>query len=357
MFKALNLKNNSDIIILDIQGDREAVESLRAIGRQQELACPECKELVRVRAGEDKRRRWHFAHLALGTCPLHHESAAILEARRLIYSWLQSKKLHFVTLEYKISINDRDDFLPRPVDCYATTEKGLQAAYWIFEHGIRNRHELISAKFYTGAVFHWVFLISNLKIKKNDDGSKSILLTPTERDCLSTSKYNQLYAETSTHSLHYIDADNEMLITIRGVSPKHSPQEFYFGKILINNFIEIQFDPKTGEFVHPGEFCSLQRHVEEQNILRQRQQEAEEQARKLRIEREKQAQRELYDQIQRRQTEHQEPERKSHAKNKSPDYMPSFPATVICSICGETTDDWVVYNPNICKKCLYSKKP
>ena len=355
MFKAVNACNNLEIIILDIQGDRKAVEDLRAVGRKKELVCPECKELVLVRAGENERRRWHFAHVSVGDCSLQHQSASILEARRIIYHWLQSKKLHQVTLEKKVAIRGKDDIFPRPVDCYAETGKGIRTAYWIFEHGMKRREDILLAKDDKEIIFNWVFLSDNLRIKRYDSGSESIILSTTERDFLSESKYNQIYSEFRAHHIHYIDIETESLITIRGISLKHLPQEFYFEERLVNSFSEIKFDPKTGEFVHPGEFERLKEYEENLKFLEKRRIESENRIKKLfsgkvNLSKNRSIAIDTFYKKVNNDTEIENLPTNNHKEFKSP-----IPETIVCNKCGQPTEDWVSYNPNICKKCMYSK--
>ena len=134
MFKALYDK--AEIIILDIQDDKEAADRLRELSRKGKLLCPECGEQVRVKAGE--KYRYHFAHKSVGKCALRSETPAILAARSILYGWLKSKeKLHFVTTEKTVSGIDTLSGLPRPIDCYAETGKNLKIAYWVFENGVR----------------------------------------------------------------------------------------------------------------------------------------------------------------------------------------------------------------------------
>ena len=261
MFKALYDK--AEIIILDIQGDKEAAERLRELGRNGKLLCPECGEPVRVRAGE--KYRYHFAHKSVGKCALRSETPAILAARSIIYGWLKSKEqLRLVTTEKSVSEIESLSTLPRPIDCYTETGKNLKIAYWVLEHGIRKVADRdMMRKVFPGAglAINWIFLSSMLKYKKNS--SDRLLLSTTERDLCSESKYDAPYFPRG-NTLHYLDIDEYTLTTFRGIWIDHPPQEYQFYSCLTHPVEEILIDPENGEFVHPGEYEALLKREKEE---------------------------------------------------------------------------------------------
>lgn len=264
MFKALYDK--AEIIILDIQDDKEAADRLRELGRKGKLLCPECGEQVRVRAGE--KYRYHFAHKSVGKCALRSEIPAILAARSIIYGWLKSKEqLPLVTTEKTVSGVASQSGLPRPIDCYAETGKKLKISYWVFEHGVRKvaDRSVMSRVFASaGMVINWVFLSTMLKYKKNS--SNKVLLSTTERDFSSPSKYDAPY-NPHGNTLHYLDIEKSTLTTFRGLLLDHPPQEYRFYACLTTPIEEILIDPGNGEFVHQGEYEVLQQRRREQEQL------------------------------------------------------------------------------------------
>jgi len=121
MFKAVHTPDNQEIIILDPEWeDVNKLNELRGLDRRDLFVCQECRQPVRVRAGED--RQWHFAHKHRQNCTYQSESAALLRARATLYRWLVEKfGANNVELEKKIDGKD----VPRPVDCWVQGEKGL----------------------------------------------------------------------------------------------------------------------------------------------------------------------------------------------------------------------------------------
>ena len=111
MYKAINIQDGTDIVILDSRW-KDAVDSLRSLDRQGVLLCQGCKQPLRLRAGEV--RRWHFAHKHLANCSYGHESPELLNARAVLYEWLVTKFGEKVTIEKKV---DGGHF-SRPVDCW-----------------------------------------------------------------------------------------------------------------------------------------------------------------------------------------------------------------------------------------------
>ena len=63
--------------------------ALREHARRGDLLCPECKAVLWLRAGE--KRLPYFAHRQLDDCPQSRVSAAILNARRLLYRFFQDR--------------------------------------------------------------------------------------------------------------------------------------------------------------------------------------------------------------------------------------------------------------------------
>src|SRR5262249_36231393 len=98
MFVAVDLTTNERLVSLDFKSASQ-IETLRALGRADRLGCPECRQPVNVRHPQERRR--HFFHKDRGTCPLHEESAELVEARAVLYEWLSSKVGGRVRIEFR----------------------------------------------------------------------------------------------------------------------------------------------------------------------------------------------------------------------------------------------------------------
>lgn len=260
MFKSFDCQTSEEIIILDPCWNDETIDSLRLKGKEDHLACPVCKQAVHVKAGEE--RRWHFAHKNLGTCPLRNESPNILQARSLLYKWLKSKYGNAVTVEKHFPGYE----LPRPFDCYVEISKDRKFGYWILERGIRSRSSLEAVITNLDISMTWVFLSTMLRMDKED--IFSIYLSTTERDLMYSSEYNEMRGHGN--ALNYLDINNNLVITLRGLHCIHPPQQYEINAKITNTLMDMRISPKTGEFVHPGEYELLQEFQEKLRLENQR---------------------------------------------------------------------------------------
>ncbi len=265
MFKALDKRNEEEIVILDARW-REQIELLRAWAAQDKLICQGCRQPVNVKAGDI--RRWHFAHKHLENCPYAHASPALLQARAVLYEWLANKFGDEATVEKRLDSAN----LPRPVDCWVE-HKGRRFAYWILEAGMKlGRRETLVAEFAKrDVIVHWIFLFALLR--EADDPGR-VHLTTTERDFRFRSVYDEPVAGSTlfSGSLHYLDADQGTVTTYRGLHLIHEPQE-HQGQKICHPLAEMLVSPKTGEFVHPGEQQRLQEYQQEKEAEERRRQE------------------------------------------------------------------------------------
>ena len=358
MFKAQNGLTEEDIIILDPYWNEDTVEPLRKQGREDDLICPVCKQPVQVRAG--RKKRWHFAHKDLSNCPLKHESPNVLQARVLLYSWLQAKLGEKVTVEKHFPGTD----LPRPLDCYVELTGDQKIGYWILERGLRDRWTLQHTLSHLGISIIWVPLKDMLKVDEEDEGA--VHLTPTERDIAFSSDYNQLYSHFDS-ALSYLDADEKMVLTLRGLNCVHLPQKYRFDFKLENDLNQMLFFPQTGELVHPGEherLEALREEVKEQERIREiEEKERRVEERKRQEEVEKQRQR-IFSQVA-KQTAHKhnfipkpppapKPPKKEKKESESYSYLDK---PYLCRVCGAMTVNWTSLdmgsNTCICsRECL-----
>lgn len=254
MFKALDVRDNSEVVILG-QKWLNAIKKLRELDHQNILVCQGCKQPVRVRAGEQRRK--HFAHKHLENCRYEDESAILRNARAVLYEWLVNKFDKNVTIEKQVDGTD----LFRPIDCWVTQDSRV-FGYWIFDSSIKpeKRIALQNSAKKLGIHFHWVFC-SNLLSRDENDGDK-LFLTTTEREFIQHSKYDDAYCygySAAAGSLHYLDVENRKLITFRNLSLCHKPN-VYTGYNIDSELDRVLVSPKTGEFVHKGEYEKLQIH-------------------------------------------------------------------------------------------------
>ena len=252
MFKALHRLSGEEIVILEPRW-RGQLDSLRLLDVQDDLVCQGCLQPVRVRAGELKR--WHFAHKHLQNCPYEFESPVLLQCRAVLYEWLVSLLGEgVVTLEKKLS-------LPRPVDCWVNHGSG-DTGYWIIDSRMPPGERQNLSAGLAGICPHpiWVFTASMLH--PENDSFELLYLTTTEREFMRHTAYDEAVQSTYAlpgSSLHYLDADREVLITYRGLQVYHRPQ-LYTGYRHENPLSQVRLVPQTGGFIPPGEDERLERY-------------------------------------------------------------------------------------------------
>ena len=353
MFRATNKTTGEDIIILDEIWEQK-VEYLRSLDKENVIVCPGCQQPVRVRAG--KFRRWHFAHKHLQNCPYGYESPALLNARAVLYKWLVTKFGEKVSIEKKLG----DEYLPRHVDCLVETEKGI-LAYWIIESGMKpaKRDDLQTGFRKLNVQVNWVFVIDMLR--EDEASSDSIHLTTTERVFARQTDYDEVRIGDffiKGESLHYLDPENETMVTYRRLRLIHSPQ-LYQGQKIQNPIISVLVSPTSGEFVHPGEYehfeaqrqekLQLEKEMRERELERQRR---EEEAR-LRFSRNIPAPVSKEIPLSQFQIGYQPKNERNDISQHS--VVPFRQREGTCKFCGRFTSDWVTFfgktNECICRNC------
>lgn len=265
MYKALHTKTNEEIIILS-PAWRKKLDQLREMDHEDLLVCQGCRQPLRVKAGEHKRP--HFAHKHLEACSYGTESVELLNARAVLYAWLEQQFAEAVSVEKELP----GAALPRPVDCWVEAENGPYA-YWIIEAGIKLApREAIKAAFAAGAVkMHWVFLVKMLNEEKKE--YQSVLLTPTERAFMQTTPFDEMESGAGEpgFTLHYLDVEEEGLTTYRGLTLFHRPN-WYKGIKKCARLEDILASRVDGGPVHPGELTRLSTIRGRRNRLEQKRQ-------------------------------------------------------------------------------------
>ena len=322
MLKAAHSQNGEAIVILAPLW-RANLAVLRVWDRQDLLLCPACKRAGLVRAGQT--RRWHFAHKHLANCPFERQSALLLETRASLYECLLG---HFDDQDVQVEVSV--DGLPRPLDC----QVGAGLAYWIFDQRMPpDEREQLGAILSKLDSTTWIFAASMLRSEL--DQPLLVHLTTTERKFkiqTESDLAHPLEAFIPGETLHYLDADRQILITYRNLSLLHPPQ-LYAGRRLESALTDLVVDPSTGDFLHPGE-------AERLNHYRQTQSSRQEKIRRTLPA--------LFS---------GQPSwavTKPVVANKAAQPQP-FDHQGTCTECGQVTADWVYYNGRsgtcLCRAC------
>lgn len=263
MFKAIHAITGKELIILNPFWLRRVPE-LRKMDQADLLVCQGCRQPVRVKAGEVKRP--HFAHKHLKACSYGSESPEILAARAVLYAWLHFQFGDTVSVEKYIEGRG----LPRPVDCWVETSAG-PVAYWIIENGIRleQRETIRRTLPEIAANVRYLFLSSILNEEKKE--YHSLLLTPTERAFIQSTPFDEMLAGAGDvgGSLHYLDTQNEELITFRNLVLFHKPN-WYKGHKKTARISEVRAGRKDGAFIYPGERDRLDAFYQKRSRLEQK---------------------------------------------------------------------------------------
>ncbi|WP_170181321.1 competence protein CoiA family protein [Chlorobaculum thiosulfatiphilum] len=319
MFKALDVRDNSEVVILG-QKWLNSIKKLRELDHQNILVCQGCKQPVRVRAGEKIRK--HFAHKHLENCSYEDESAILRNSRAVLYEWLVGKFDKNVTIEKQVDGTE----LFRPIDCWVTQGSKV-FAYWIIDSKINPDKRITLQNIAKKLRIHFHLVFCSDLLHTDQDNPNKIFLTTTEREFIQRSKYDEAHCygySAAGGSLHYLDAENRKLITFRNLLLNHKPQ-VYTGCNINSDLGELLVSPKTGEFVHKGEQEKWQKNEEEIRAVEE------------------------------------ESIRESSEKMKLSDSsFEKMNKKKKCEICGEMTDDWLSFNAKTglckCSSCFHQGK-
>lgn len=352
MYKALDVRDNTEVVILDPKWLR-AINQLREFDHQDFLVCQGCKQPVRVRAGD--QRREHFAHKHLENCDYADESAILRNSRAVLYEWLVSKFGENVTIEKKVDGID----LFRPIDCWVKQDSAV-FAYWILDSTLKpeKRMALQNSVKKLGIHLHWVFALNMLRTEQNHPDK--LVLSTTEREFIHRSKYDTPYTSgysTTNGSLHYLDAENRKLLTFRGLSLYHEPQ-IYKGFNLASDLEKVLVSPQNGEFVHDGEYDKLQEYEKRLKAIGES---PNKQWERFSFHRNS----DIINQSLKNGDEKESLETLSEVSvkqslEKAPPSNSLLSKTGKCEFCGEITDDWWAYDGKTglckCRSCLKQGK-
>lgn len=250
MYKSIQRETGEEVISLSPEW-RRRLSDLRALDRADLLVCQACRQPVRLKAG--LRRRPHFAHKHLKGCSLGNESPAVVEARGALYERLVVLFPDRVELEKPLE----DDRLPRGVDLLVRAPGG-SFALWVVDTTLKlEARDGIRAAFESaGLPVVWVLCARMLHPEPNARGR--LRLSPTERDFLRASPYDEIGMESRIHradfgaTLHYLDAEKSTLTTYRSLERVHAPNVFA-GRVEHHPLDQVLLDPNAPDWFHPGE--------------------------------------------------------------------------------------------------------
>ena len=340
MLSAIRTEDRSQVILLREDGLPRA-EHLRQEARAGRIVCEVCDQSVVVRAGEE--RIWHFAHRSRIDCPKAKDSLEIVECRALLYRWLRVRFPDTVQLEKVLP------GLPRPVDCWVDRPGKPPLAWWLVPSAVKPdlREGMAVGCQGLSARLHAVFPARLLVL--DPDHPKHISLSATLRELTEESAYFELYGGRKS-SLHFLDPERQRLVSCRGLLETHPPQG-YLANLLDHPLGEVRLHPRTGEFVHPGEFEALKVLQEKAARERRMEQEREQRRRAQEAERKREYQKRLEREAAQTKVEpiplsaglHLVAEPTAHPLHEPsvlPD--PSIETLLTCKVCGARTRDWVV---------------
>jgi hypothetical protein len=175
---------------------------------------------------------------------------------------------------------------------------------------------------------------------------QSVLLTPTERAFVETTPFDTIEAGTGSAggSLHYLDAEREILTTYRSLSLFHRPNWFK-GIKKSSPMANLLVGRQDGAVIHPGELTRMK-------TIRARQERLESRRKKF------QDRQQTWEERLTGQREMREPSVPAgiHEPPTEPD---DFQSPLPCATCGQlTTDYWSVFYDESgrklcrCRDCL-----
>jgi hypothetical protein len=337
MLKCINQESKEFVIILDPRW-KARLRELRKLDDQNRLVCPVCHQPVRLRTGNV--RVWHFAHKHLKNCPLQFESPQLIQTRAALYEWLLNYfPAENVTVE-KIIL---DLPFPRHIDCWVDREP-VSVIYWIIDSRRPPAERTDLQKAFEACELQTHTLFTSTMLHPDEFSPQNIFLTTTERAFMTSSQFDQSirgYGLFQGKTLHYLDAENRLLITYRNLHLVHPPQEFA-GTPIHSPLASVAPFSSNGEFLHPGEERKLQKiQIETQYLFEKQQRTIPSLLKKAPLN-----------------------QREGSSLNPVPSFETTagqdkdrnpFEKNAPCSLCGKTTSDWITYDGKtgtcLCRSC------
>lgn len=368
MFTARSIDTNAWITSIDPEWQGRE-EELRECARAGRVVCPGCGQLLHFRFQQQQkdevRRRPHFAHRAKSECPLENQSAEAMEAKALLYEWLQSKFPGDVVMDWPVEMAGWD----RPADVYVKTGRKRPLAYWVFDRGVRDRCAFVQrvARHEDGFACQVVWTGATMAFHESGE----LKLTPTQRDLMSHGDYDNPHGGGS---LTFLDAGTGVITSFRGLHLTHSPNLHRWSLRREGTLSTAKVDPNSGEILFQEDLDALrdwkveeQRRQEEEKLRqeKERQRKAEQEKKWAEAARRLQPLGELMGmpiKEPRSPTRTSEPSHSGHHSYPPPrPPEPSMEWAVLrqeleCERCGRVTTDWVSATPSggtcVCRACM-----
>ncbi len=344
MLKGIDSKTGEFVVSIDPQWQTN-VDPLRESCRRDAILCPECKQPVTLRAGDE--RIWHFAHRTDSGCPLKGESAAVLAAKVMLYNLLQGKFGERVGLEETIP----GAFNAERADCVVTLDTG-KIAYCIVEKQLRNRYAYMTAckKAYTSV--QWILLPQMLI--PDPENHRELRLSATARDLADREGVNQMYDYLGNiGSLCCADSERGLFLLARGLHCVHSPNVFEPSVYIEVSPTEVIVSSKLGQLVSTDEISRFKQWQPEFEKREAERREAE--ARQLEFiqKREAEMQKRAEEAKKRRESHIAPPHAQASDGSQEQTQRQSTVRILKCLKCGGSFSEWECeqYDGCVCKPC------
>lgn len=354
---------------------------LRRMVASGRLVCPGCEQPLWLRTG--MRRRRHFAHRSLSDCPLANQSAEVLEAKRQLFDWLETKYPGRVRYDSTV---DGCAATP-PADVLVATEKNGTSLYWVFDRQQRDRARFLRVP--AGGRVHAHFLHTRAALTLTDDGE--LALTASQREFMTVSDFDRATRDPHDGHLHFILTDEGRVRIYRGLRCTHAPQRFSWQVMDEAVWCDAMIKPGSGEIVLGSDELRWRAWKSDMEAERQRQEQRE--RAKVEVQRQRmaaaEANRQRMAEAARRQAEAERVRVESRQRpapppqaaspalrgtarvdesrglagqvREGPAAEPRYPLAqrLRCEDCGADTADWAVATPHagtcVCHACTYRR--
>ena len=252
MLSAWDNAHQAALALPDFESNPQ-LANLRLRVTRGDVVCPTCKQLLWLRAGE--QRAHHFAHRVLADCPQARVSEQILAARRLIYRFFQTR-VQAGKLSGPVELEPGFPHAPvRPRIDLLLRRSGKPPVAVVFVEA-RIPKEIRSAlrDFVerNNFVFRPVFL--KIRLKRLQEDSASVLLDTIEREWAYESTFGlDGSADTFRKTLHFIDPITGEWTSLRGLRVRHAPQVFDTTTNVTSDMTDLRWSEASAEWTHHGE--------------------------------------------------------------------------------------------------------
>jgi hypothetical protein len=254
MISAHDTKANR-ALFLPLSREGSELEIVRTRAKDGELVCRDCRDLLWLKAGEE--RRPHFAHRASSDCPRRGTSEAVQAARWLLFLFFH-KRVMSGKLAGPVDLEPTVSGLPKGtcVDLTIGRDDKPTVAVMFLEKGLKpeTRDKVEARLRELGLLFRPVFLISQLtRIAEHPDGA--FRLDTTQREWSYESPYGaNKWRFEGENTLHVIDPAAETWTTLRRLrSLHHAPANYSAESERVSKVADILWCNHFADWTHPGE--------------------------------------------------------------------------------------------------------